>query len=374
MRRIFVVLLVPAAVASAALAPGCSSSDNGAADASIDGFGVIVGGGDGGGDGGGQAGGDGGVGGVQTTMRLAHASPDLGPVDFCWRKTGSQAFTGPVLTGGPQPGDAGDAGSAEAAPGALDAGAGDATAIDVAVPEAATADDGAAGGDGDATGGDGEAGGPAVPGALVFGAMTAAVQLPAAGTFDVALVTPGQSSCYPSRLAGQVTLSASKSVTAVIMGLAAPDAGPSSALAIVPFTDAALDPQRARVRLIHAALGSSTEGPSPPFSVRAGTTLLAAEVDPMKATTASTAPSVDSLGYATVQPLDAPTVLWLTSIGDPQATTWSSQPDPDLHVQVGTAHTGILVSLDQGALGVVWCSDAPTTSTPASCKTIVASN
>jgi hypothetical protein len=369
MRRLFAVLLLPAAVASSAMAGGCSSSDNGAADASIDGFGVIVGGDDGGGDGAG--GGDGGTTSWQSTLRLAHASPDLGPVDFCWRAHGTQAFTGPVLGAAALQGDASSGND-----GAFDAGATDevSTGDAASAADATSATDADAAAESDAALGadaaDGDAAGPPTSGALVFGEMTPAVQLPNAGTFDLALVAPGQSSCYAAYLGGQVTLYANQSTTAVIMGLVGQEAGPS-VLSFVPFTDAPFDQQSARVRLIHAALGSRSESAAPSLSVRAGTTVLAAEIDPTKATTSSAAPAVDALGYATVQPLDGPASLQIVTVGDVALTTWSTQADSDLHVQVGTAHTGILVSLDHGELGVAWCSDAPTAGAP-ECRLLAA--
>lgn len=365
MRSLFVALLVPAALACAAVAPGCSSSGNGAgADAAIDGFGIIV---DGnvGSDAPGDSPGDGGSS-LPTRMRLAHASPDLGPVDFCWRPHGAQMFTGPVLTGSPAPGDASTDADAKGA----DAKASDAQGIDAAgdgAPGDGAPGDGAPGDAG--TDADGAA--PPAPGALVFGAMTPPVTLPTSGTFDVALVAPGQATCYPARLGGQVTLDANKSATVVIMGLAGLDAGPS-ALAILPFNDGIVDPQRARVRFIHAAMGSRSEAATPSLSVRSGLTPLASEVDPMKAATKSTVPDVDALGYATVDAIDGPTGFQLATVGDAALTTWWTQADPDVSVQVGTAHTGILVSLDQGALGVMWCSDQGPPGAAPACKLLPA--
>ena len=108
MRRIFVSVLSVAAFAPTALGVGCSSNGE-TADASVDSYGVIVGGNDG--ASGDVAQGDA-IAGQQTTMRLAHASPDLGPIDFCWRPSGAATFNGPVLGGGMSPPEAGAPGDA----------------------------------------------------------------------------------------------------------------------------------------------------------------------------------------------------------------------------------------------------------------------
>jgi len=120
MRRNFVWVLCPSVLSLTAGVAACSGNGNSASDASVDSYGVIVPGGDGGAS---DEGGDADAAPEdETTMRLAHASPDLGPIDFCWRPAGAASFTGPVLGGGTLPeagppssdagGDAGDAGGA----------------------------------------------------------------------------------------------------------------------------------------------------------------------------------------------------------------------------------------------------------------------
>ncbi|HEY6461234.1 MAG TPA: hypothetical protein VIY73_13810, partial [Polyangiaceae bacterium] len=237
MRRTLSLLLVCAPLVSAGVASGCSSGHNGAAsDAGLDAYGVIVGQGDGAaGDAPGEASNT-----VQTSMRLVHASPNLGPVDFCWRPAGAATWVGPVLAGpSPAPGDAGEAGGDGAAPppeaGALPdggAGTGDGEAADTgpgtssdasftpdadtdaegdsdgAAPSADAADDGASGDDAGLTVPD-----AAVPGALVFGTIAPVVQLQASGTFDVALVPTGGHSCVTRTFVAQVTLDAGKHAT-----------------------------------------------------------------------------------------------------------------------------------------------------------------
>jgi hypothetical protein len=367
MRRIFVSVLLAAAFASTALAGGCSGGKNGgAADASADSYGVHVTGDGAAGDGEGE-GGDAAMG-EQTTMRLAHASPDLGPIDFCWRQTGNASFTGPVL-GGDLPPEAGPptadgsldgAGDGETSGDAADAwnDAGDAW-FESGTPEAGMSETG--------TPGTGDSG---MPAELVFGTMSPDVLLPSAGTFDIAVVAAGQTSCASRRLAGTVTLDAGKRATVVLMGLAAQDSGPD-ALTVVAFTDAPVDAQTARVRMIHAALGASNEPATGPLSVKAGDTLIAAEVEPMMTSTASTTPEVDALGYSTLAPLVAPTVLELGTVGDVAAAHWVTTGS-DLAVLAGTSHTGIVLTLGQGALGIAWCGDAPTSRGAATCAVLVA--
>jgi hypothetical protein len=366
MRRIFVSVLLASACASTALAGGCSGGKNGdAADAAADSYGVHVTGDGAGGDG--EGGADDSPT-AQTTMRLAHASPDLGPVDFCWRQTGAASFTGPVLGGDLPPeagppgtdggaGDSGDAGPSDATPGSSDASsdAGDAEAEagtpETGTPDAATPD-------------------AAMPAGLVFGTVSPDILLPSAGTFDIALVAAGQTSCATRRLAGTVTLDAGKRATVVLMGVAAQDGGPD-ALGVVAFTDSPIDPQTARVRMIHAALGAAGQPPTGPLSVKAGLAVIAAEVDPRMTSAPSTTPAIDTLGYATLPPFQPPTPLEIGTLGDVAATHWTTAGS-DLTVQPGTSHTGIIVTFGQGALGIAWCGDAPTNRGPATCAVLLA--
>ena len=369
MRRIFVSVLLASACASTALAGGCSGGKNGnAADAAADSYGVHVTGDGAGGDG---EGGESDSATEQTTMRLAHASPDLGPVDFCWRQSGAASFTGPVL-GGDLPPEAGPPMADGAAEDSGDAGPSDATPgpeAEVGTPDAGTPDVGTDAGTPD-EGTDAGTPDAGMPAELVFGTMSPDVLLPAAGTFDIAVVAAGQTSCATRRFAGTVTLDAGKRATVGLMGLAAQDGGPG-ALGVVAFTDTPIDPQTARVRMIHAALGAPSQPPTGPLSVRAGSTVIAAEVDPRMTSAPSTAPAVDSLGYATLPPFQPPTPLEIGTLGDAAATYWTTVGS-DLTVQPGTSHTGIIVSVGQGALGIAWCGDAPTNRGPATCAVLLA--
>ncbi|HEY6459248.1 MAG TPA: hypothetical protein VIY73_03825, partial [Polyangiaceae bacterium] len=158
-----------------------------------------------------------------------------------------------------------------------------------------------------------------------------------------------------------------------ILGLAGDDAG-ASALSIVSFTDGTASPQAARVRMIHAALGTGSAPPAPSLSVRAGTVLVTPEVDPRQVSAASTSagadastPSIDALGYTSLAALPPPTAFTLTSVGDAAAAKWTTGP-AYLGAGLGSSHTGILVSLGAQMLGVLWCNDVNPTGAPAACS------
>lgn len=367
-----------ALIAVAAAAPACTPSSGNGADAALDHLGIIPGSEAGGDDGGGDA-----QGGTQTTLRLANMSPDVGAVDFCWRVSGSATFTGPVLGGsldggGPVGGESVEAGPADAG---LDAGVGD-DAADATVPSDATIDGGEpdeggasdAAMDATASGDAGDAAGPsdaapsdaAVPQPPVgFGSMSAAVTLPASGTLDIALVAAGRLSCgSPSWVT--VTLDAGKITTLTVMGLAGAEAGSASALSIVAFTDELADPAAAKVRFVHAALGwpDGSDGPAPPLSARAGSVVLAPELQPRRATTPGTMPPVDALGFASVPPVSGDTVVTLSALDDGGAARAWSTGIVGMDALPGTVHTGFVVSLRAGALGVAWCGVGPTVGVP----------
>jgi hypothetical protein len=207
--------------------------------------------------------------------------------------------------------------------------------------------------------------------ALDFGELTQDVALNAVGTFDIALVTAGALSCGQPLLVKQVTLDAGKRSTVAVMGLAASDAGAAGALSVVAFTDdPTSDPQNARVRFIHAALGwPGASFPAPPLSVTASgppPTALASEIDPKHVgATSSADPTVDGLGYATVRPLSS-TRLMLQSVGDGGFARWQTA-DQLSGLSAGTVHTGFIVSGEAGALGVLWCGEAKTAGAPPPC-------
>jgi len=353
--------------------PACTSSSGNGVDASLDHQGVVPGSEAGGDDGGGDA-----ESGTQTTLRLANMSPDVGAVDFCWRVSGSATFTGPVLGGsldggapggepeedgaaeGGQDGSAGEdaADAAEPADATTETGApGDGGAIDATTDAPATGDSGDAAGSSDATPSDAAVAQPPVG----FASMSAAVTLPTSGTLDIALVAAGQLSCGSPVAGGTVTLDAGKITTLTVMGLAAAEAGSDSALSIVAFTDELADSSIAKVRFVHAALGwpDGSDSPAPALSARAGSVVLAPEVDPRHATTQGTMPPVDPLGFASVPPVSGETVLTLSTLDDGAARAWSTG-FVSIDALPGTVHTGFIVSLRAGALGIAWCGVGPT--------------
>jgi hypothetical protein len=125
--------------------------------------------------------------------------------------------------------------------------------------------------------------------------------------------------------------------------------------------------------MIHAALGTGVAPPAPPLSVRAGSVLVTPEVDPRQVSAASTssapdasAPSIDALGYTSLAALAPPTAFALASAGDAAPAQWATGPEY-LGVGLGSSHTGILVTLGTGTLGVLWCNDVNPTGAPAAC-------
>jgi hypothetical protein len=380
MRR-SLVLLAALAVPCAATVPasGCSSQ-GGSADASTDGTTVLPGP-DGASE---DAESDGGSA-LSSTMRLANMSPDLGPVDFCWRVAGASTFTGPVIMGsldagtmGPPPQDAASDADADAAvegsgpdaAGVLDA-AGEASAEDggddaIASDSAEGAADGDAGGGEttDATTGAAEAG---VPVQVSFGAMTQFVQLPAIGTLDIALVRPDQLSCDSPAFVGHITLDPGKNATVAVMGLLGADGGGESALVMRSFTDEPADEQNPRVRFIHAALGwPGRDGPAPSLAVQAGSALLVPEIDPGQIATTSAAAGIDSLGYVTTPVFSSPAPVELFTLADAAPQTWTT-PFFALGLQAGTSVTAFIVSSGGGALGIAWCGGSQSGELPGSC-------
>ncbi len=94
---------------------------------------------------------------------------------------------------------------------------------------------------------------------MSYGEITSSVRIDATGTFDIALVDAGSTTCQSPKFVAQVTVDAGKHATLALVGLLSAtgsDADPARALSIVSFTDdAQLDLANARVRLIHTALG-----------------------------------------------------------------------------------------------------------------------
>lgn len=374
MRRslaLFAAVITPAVAALSM--DGCANLGS-AADASADGT-IVLPGPDAGGD---DAEGEGGAA-ITTTLRLANMSPDLGPVDFCWRVTGSGSFTGPVLGGLTDGGGAAPAGDA-AADGSEDAagmGASGEASSDDAREAASDAETGAIADDATAQKDASDDGAPAPrdsaapdgatshdagsPVQVAFGSISPFEVLPVAGTLDLALIAPNQLSCGQPRFVGQVTLDPGKITTVAVMGLLEADAGAESALQMKAFTDEPIGGQGAQLRFIHAALGwrgpPGGEGPAPALSVEVAGVLVVPALAPTEVAAPSTAPPIDPLGYADVPPVPAFAPIELFTQGDAAPHTWTT-PFFEPGLLPGTTHTAFVVSLGAGALGIAWCGVA----------------
>jgi hypothetical protein len=287
-----------------------------------------------------------------TTMRLAHLAEDLGPVDFCYRMAKTSSFEGPVLGGGLggglKPGDAG-----------ADA--------DGASDDASSPSDPLDAGD--------DGGGAARIG---YRTVSRYLTLGASGPLTIALVSPGSTSCATPLFTADVTLDPGKLSTVAILGRTAADGG-DGVLSLVAFIDDRMTvPAKARVRMIHAALGTETRTPAGALSVRASssqTVTVAERVEPKKAASPSAAVPVDSLGYATIAPVPSPAQLAVGAAASSMATdassdSWVGQAGA-LDLRGGSLHTGFVLSggTDQ-PFEVLWCTDTSTTGDVTTCAIV----
>jgi len=292
-----------------------------------------------------------------TTMRLAHLAEDLGPVDFCYRMAKTSSFEGPVLgggLGGLKPGDAGSVEGGDASPGGdpLDAG-----------------DDG---------GGTDEAGADGGAPRVGYRTVSRYLTLAASGPLTIALVAPGSTSCATPLFTADVTLDPGKLSTVAIAGRTGADGG-TGALALVAFIDDRMTvPAKARVRMVHAALGTETRAPAGPLSVRASgsqTVTLAESIEPKKTASPSATVPVDSLGYATIEPVPSPARLAVGAAASPMPSdassdSWVSQPG-SLDLRGGSLHTGFVLSGGEDQpFEVLWCTDTSTTGDATTCALV----
>ena len=288
-----------------------------------------------------------------TTMRIAHVAPDLAPVDFCYRiATSTSSFEGPVLGGG--------IGSI------MRDGGGDA---DAAGADARDANDEG----GDASGGD--------AGAASVGYRTVSryLTLSAAGPLTIALVAPGATSCATPLFVADVTLDPGKLSTVAIASGPTGDGG-STELALVAFIDdRTTTPSKARVRMIHAALGKAAgRPPSGALAARASgaqTVTLAERVEPRSAGSPSAAVPVDSLGYATIAPVPSPAQLAVGAAAgtvpteDASSNSWVSTAG-ELDLRGASLHTGFILTGDAQPYEVLWCTDTSTSGDDTTCKLV----
>jgi hypothetical protein len=279
-------------------------------------------------------------------MRLAHVAADLGPVDFCYRTAKSTAFEGPVLGGGI--GDPKRDGGADG---------GDEGGID---PDASL----------DA----GDAGAASVG----YRSVSRYLNLAAAGALTIGLVAPGATSCATLLFTADVTLDPGKLATVAIVGLAGNDGGPGSRALVAFIDDRTTVPAKARVRMVNAAFGTAAlptyEAALAVRAVGAQTVTLAERVEPKKAGSPSSAVPVDSLGYATIDPLPSPAQLAVGAAADtkPDAAidSWVSVAG-SLGLSGGSLHTGfILTGQDQKPFEVLWCTDTSTSGDRTTCEVV----
>ena len=286
-----------------------------------------------------------------STIRLAHLAAETGPIDFCYQEAHAGIFVGPVL-GGPKLAKP-DAGDAEADADVVDADVVDAD-VDAATPALAS---------------------------LAFGAVTKYLVLQSSGPMTIAIVEGGASSCAAPIATGDVTLDPGKLSTVGVFSR--PGDGGAPALEVASFTDDRTTASDVvRVRVIHAALGTSyapAEGALAARASAAKTTVLADRVEPRRAATVSEAVQVDVLGYVTAAPIPPPASIAIgpapTDGGaDAGFEPWLSKPH-DLGLAGGSLHTAFILpaaktpaattTLDasatrKGAFRVLWCADTVT--------------
>lgn len=300
-----------------------------------------------------------------STIRLAHLAAESGPIDFCYQEARAGTFVGPVL-GGPKlakpdagPLDAGSVGDAGDAGDASDAGIADASSDE----------------DADA----GDASTPALS-SLAFGAVTKYLVLQSSGPMTIAIVEGGATSCASPIATGDVTLDPGKLSTVAVFSR--PGDGGAPALEVAAFTDdRTTADDTIRVRVIHAALGTSYAQPEGALAARASaakTTVLTDRVEPRRAATESEAVQVDALGYVTAPPIPPPASIAIGAAptdggADAGFEPWLSKAD-DLGLSGGSLHTAFILppartftaaGVDaaaprKGAFRVLWCADTTT--------------
>lgn len=235
------------------------------------------------------------------TMRIAHLAERAPAIDFCYQGARSGATVGPVR-------------KASSLSGATDGG---------------------------------DAGG----GGFSFGDVSRYFSLESAGPITISIVPAGSTSCGSATAlaTASVTLDPGKNATVVFFGEAT-DGGPKPIAAFVDDTNTVGG--RARIRIIHGAEGFGA------FAARVattGTALLAERVDPRRTGAPSALVPVDTLGYATIAPIDASAALALDFF-DGGAPPWQSATR-DLGLVGGSLHTAFAVKDGSGSVDVVWCAD-----------------
>jgi hypothetical protein len=243
-------------------------------------------------------------------VRVAQLSPALGAVDFCLRPKGAAYFDGPKFMAQTPATDASDGGA-------------------IGVP---------------------------------FPGVSGYFQVAATGTTEVAIVSASDTSCSSPKLVGMVTIDPNKRMTIAVIGaMKDADAG-TRALGIEAFID---DTQphadAARVRVIHAAMGSAIDPGYGSLSASIGfgnqVDPIAGRIDPRRAgTTSSVVPVVDAFGYAKHAPIAGQSSLRFGSLAN-MSGPWSTLP-ADLGLGANAVKTAFVVSTGN-AMSVLLCGDLP---------------
>jgi hypothetical protein len=190
-------------------------------------------------------------------------------------------------------------------------------------------------------------------------------------------VPRGATSCASPLFQDDVTLDAGKLSTVALLGGSAPPDG-GTALGLIALTDDhETVADKARVRFLHAALGTTARAAAGTLAVRAvaGQVVTLAEALPPRGTApASTTIPIDELGYATIPPLPPPDALAIAETspedaGDAGAATWQSASS-DLGLGGGSLHTGFVLTGEGAPFEVLWCRDSTTVGDRTACDLV----
>lgn len=277
---------------------------------------------------------------VAATMRLAHLAPALPPIDFCYQATGTGTFEGPVLGRGTN--RTPDAGASDASDAASDADA---------APDA-TADD------------------AATSPALAYREVSRYLVIETAGPVTIAVVPGGSATCAKPLFVADVTLDPGKLVTIAALPDDDAEAGASGLRFGAFVDDRTAIADKARVRIVHAAVNAPT------ISVRAvasKTVTIAERVAPRQVPTSTAGANVDSLGYATLDPLPSPASLAVvpaeSSDAEAGVAGWQSDPT-NLGLAGSSLHTGFVLTGVNRPFEVVWCADTITEGDRTACTLV----
>jgi hypothetical protein len=229
-------------------------------------------------------------------MRVAHVAEGMGAIDFCYKGARSGASIGPVRRAS-APADAGDAGD---------------------------------------------------PG-IAYGDVSRYFTLESAGSMTITIVSAGAASCASALAAADVTLDPGKSATVVVFAQST-DGGPRPLSAFVDDPNTAGG--KARVRVVH---GADRFGALAARAATTTTTLIAERVEPRRVSSASAIVPVDTLGYATIEPIATPASLAIDFL-DASAPSWQSGAR-DLALVGGSLHTAFVLVDGTSSVDVVWCAD-----------------